>query len=124
MYEHLSPIEATSIRRQKSNLRPFAANLAAGEAGVAAGQDADELDVQRADGAVVLGNLGEGAGVFVDEVVAAFALRYVGHAALLFEDRRSFSHAFAEGFVTDAVFVREGEALGYLVQHLVQLVVA
>src|SRR3972149_258294 len=70
---------------------PLAAEEALREAGIAAGEDAHEVDVEGADGAVLLGDLGEGAGELVD-VILAVCLANVDEAALLLHDAGRLAH--------------------------------
>src|SRR3970040_920658 len=65
---------------------PLAAEEALREAGIAAGEDAHEVDVEGADGAVLLGDLGEGAGELVDVVLTVIRPANVHQAALLLHD--------------------------------------
>src|SRR3990172_2097741 len=73
----------------------LAAEEALRQAGVAAGENAHEVDVEGTDGAVLLGDPGEGAGELVD-VVLAVCLAHVYEAALLLQDAGRLVHPLRE----------------------------
>src|SRR3972149_9326295 len=74
----------------------LAAEEALGEAGVGAGEDTDEVQVEDADGVILLGHLGEGTGELID-VVVAVALAAVHHAALLLHDASRLPYPLVQG---------------------------
>src|SRR3990170_2968029 len=102
---------------------PLAAEEALREAGIAAGEDAHEVDVEGADGAVLLGDLGEGAGELVD-VVLAVCLAHVHEAALLLQDAGRLVHPLRERPALDAFDEGGGHALRHLVEEVVETLVA
>src|SRR3972149_540838 len=65
---------------------PVATEEATDEAGIAAGETADELDLEGADAAVAAGDVGEGAGVLVDQILALGADLVCRQRAALVDD--------------------------------------
>src|SRR3970040_257070 len=102
---------------------PLAAEEALREAGIAAGEDAHEVDVEGADGAVLLGDLGEGTGKLVD-VVGAVCLAYINEAALLLHDAGRLAHALRQGPALYPLGVGGGHPLRHLVEEVVQALLA
>src|SRR3990172_7149167 len=101
----------------------LAAEEALRQAGIAAGKDAHEVDVEGADGAVLLGDPWEGAGELVDVVLAVAGLAYVDNAALLLLDAGRLVHPLRERPALDPLGVGGGHALRHLVEEVVQTLV-
>ncbi|MCH7511760.1 MAG: transglycosylase domain-containing protein, partial [Chloroflexi bacterium] len=79
----------------------------------------DELHVQRADAAILLGDVGEGTGELADQPVLSI-LERAGHAAALLDDQARLGDAFRQRLPVHPLAIGFGEARGHPSQDRLQ----